>query len=229
MICYRTVDDSNTSFSDIQEILEASGSSRFGGRWNHIGQKAVYLSYEKEVTFAEKGFYSIIALADQLEISTKSPKENKKKIIDRSFSLLTLELELEQASIVDLTVQGNLSKYLQEFNLGNYTVEDSRLSPYMRLPSKWTQELGTSLAKSGVIGITVKSARSDISNNLIIFPENLATTKVRVQDKNDVLLSALDKSDNKYSLVSALSPKSRILAEMGGSQMRIDVLNSPAP
>jgi RES domain-containing protein len=224
MKCFRLVDP---NYSDITEVVLAGGATKYGGRWNPIGTRAIYLSTSETVTFAEKGFYSIIDRAYVLKIKSKSPRETKSLLVDVPFSLLNINLDIEATDILDLTDELEFSDCLKKASLPVLPVKDSRLSPYLGLPGKWTQQMGQYCANVKKVGIKVKSARNDQGDNIVLFPTNFKPTQLEVTQVTTVRLSAVDsRNDKKFSLKSSEVNLSKILVE-GKADVLVDVLNFP--
>lgn len=225
MRCFRLVDP---RYSDLADIVRAQGATKSGGRWNPIGTRAIYLSTTEAATFAEKGFYSIIDRAHILQIKANSPKENRNLLIDAEFSLLDLKLEVEPSDILDFTDQMHFSNYLKKASLPVVPISDSRLSPYLALNGRWTQKLGYYCSVNQKIGFKVKSARSDEGDNVVIFPENIKPSQLKLTQTTSLKLSAIDgKTGKKFTAKSNVVSASQIFVESNVINKSVNVLNFP--
>lgn len=211
-------------FSSPDKILSGVGAMENGGRWSQKGTRAIYTSLDQKVAVAEKAFYSISTRAEEYIHQGRSPKYFFDMLVNQEFVLA--EIEAESLSLLDLTCRGNLNQATTELNLGPFTTQDGRKSPYNSLPSRWTQEVGNYIYYEKEMHLKAMSARSDVANNVVIYPE-LEDSKgtYKVLNTQIITLSAVDSSGQKLRYRQKPALKKVLYERNGISAQVIDTLN----
>lgn len=224
MICWRIVDH---TWSAEVDILNGKGAFANPGRWNKRGLSATYTGMTIEVAAAEKGFYRIRQVAERMLVARDSREKRELKKLLKGQSMILAKIEVSDSlAIKNTTVQSNLSDELTAATLPSFTIEDARRSPHDLLPGEWTKQLGSKVAKSAA-GLRALSARSNISDVLVLYPTSISPEAVRVLSIQEILLQGVTSQGTPYFSGADVDP-SRLLLNLGHSnQKMVDVLHFP--
>ncbi|HWL10406.1 MAG TPA: RES family NAD+ phosphorylase [Planctomicrobium sp.] len=165
LVGYRSV---TPKYARETDILSGIGSKVTGGRWNPPGLAVIYVSLTPETAMAETlaHFYY-----RQIPVSAAMP---------RVFVSLTVQL----SKVIDLT-DGAIRQRLQisEDSLMNLDWRKQASQGTIPLP----QLLGRAAQLAGLEGLQVPSSAMKGGKNLVIFPENLASSSTFAVDRADEL------------------------------------------
>jgi hypothetical protein len=225
MIAYRLTRE---AYSHPSIVFNGIGASNNGRRWNAIGTRAAYCSQDELVCAAEIGYYSIISQVDLIlgtySNGTAPTKARVDSAINQEFVLTKFEIDGEMKKL-DISTDLSLSKVLKVYGIKeNYTVNDSRKSPYSLLPSTWTQTLGTNFCENGYHALTAKSARSDRGNIEVLFSKNILPDKIRILSQEKLKLSAVDVKNKKINFKNAKPVRNKVMLERTSDSFLIDIL-----
>lgn len=197
MILYRIVDKDYSSFYD---AYSGFGSSKYGGRWNEVGIETIYVSTTIKSAVAEKSFYVILNKLSIYKNKKKLTRYEAKEILDVEYILVESDFNILKAQSQNFIDQNCLSSYLKAASLPNAKVSDSTLSPWQKLPGKWTSKLGGYLHQTKAEGCLALSARGANGKNYILYNDNFLLTQIKNFKKTEVYLSAADvKCEKKWS------------------------------
>ncbi len=144
-------------YANARDLVSGSGASYYGGRWNPPGVNAIYASLDP----------------------TTAVKESYQEFIKYGFEAHHIRprvlagVKLNVKRLLDLTDAGIRRKLV--FRLDELTAEDW-LAIQSGGEESWTQAIGRGAILAGFEGILAPSARNRHGTNVVIFPENLAST-----------------------------------------------------
>lgn len=144
----------SVEYSRRADLLTGIGASRFGGRWNPRGIRAVYASLTPETSMAE-----VLNTANYFGFGASS-------LMPRVF----MGMEVSLAQVLDLTV-GQTRQRLG-VSLVRMLAEDWR-QVQQAGKEALTQQIGRAAMETGLEGIIVPAAPEPTTRNLVWFPDNL--------------------------------------------------------
>ena len=202
MKLYRIV---HGEYSSLHSAFCGYGASCFGGRWNNEGMEAIYTSTTIKTAVAEKGFYAIIQKAYMYR-DKKLTAYERSQLLDNPFVLLEAEFDTSLAKKNNFTDKKILSFKLRLASLPNRKPRESILSPWNKLPGKWTVRLGAYVYGLREEGEYVSSARFRNGKNYVFYNDHYLFTKIKLLRQSQVFLSASDcKKSEKWNGVGRFS------------------------
>ena len=144
-------------YANSRDLIAGDGASYYGGRWNPPGVKAIYASLDPETAV----------------------KEAYQEFVDYGFTAQQIRprvfagVRLNVKRLLDLTDAGIRRRL--GFRLDELTGEDWR-GIQSGGEQSWTQVIGRGALLAGFEGLLVPSARNRHGMNVVIFPDNLAST-----------------------------------------------------
>lgn len=139
------------------DLISGSGASYNGGRWNPPGVKAIYASLDP-VTAVKESYQEFLKYG--FKVQHIRPR-------------VMAGVKLNVKCLLDLT-DGGIRRKL-DFSLGDLTGEDWH-AIQSGGDESWTQAIGRGALLAGFEGLLAPSARDRNGKNVVIFPDNLAST-----------------------------------------------------
>jgi RES domain-containing protein len=148
---------STPRYATESDLLTGAGSKMHGGRWNPVGIAVVYNSLTPETAMAEtlaQSRYFGIPIEESMPRVFVATVVNLHSVLDLRQGLVRQRLQVSQDRILAVD-------WRKEVHAGRVPI---------------TQLIGQAAAEIGLEGLIVPSAADHKGHNLLVFPENLATS-----------------------------------------------------
>lgn len=219
MKVYRIVDN---QYSAIEKIWDAYGARRDGGRWNLPGTSAIYTSPNLETALAEKAYYAILQNVAVYD-AENTKVDRLEKVLDRTYLVVEIKIA-DDYQLINLTNDKELQQTLKKHQHDqSYTASDTKLSPYMDLPNRWTQKLGTKINNEKSPGLMVCSARKQDCHNYVYYPDNCEAGHFVVTSTYEVKLSAAANISFEKIQLNQSASTNKVIYEIGSQLKQLQV------
>ena len=149
----------STKYASRADLLSGKGAAKYGGRWNPIGMRAIYLSLDPD-TACQEAFQHFMDYGIKKTVAIKPH--------------VFASAEIEVSELLDLSDSKILKKI--NFTLKELLAEDWKGIQQQGIES-WTQAIGRGCKAAGFDGLIAPSSKNKRGQNLVLFPEHIKPPK----------------------------------------------------